>query len=341
MITKIIDSTKAAALGRMIDQASNIVIVCHTMPDGDAIGSSLAMWHLLRDLGKTATVIIPDMLQPQLRKLPGAKEAIDAAKYSDFAAKLISEASLLVCLDFNKPYRAGNYLASAITASTLPKVLIDHHLEPDDFCDVTISHPEQSSTCLLLYRVICALGLHDSINKTIATCLLAGMMTDTGNFAYNCDDPEAYIVVSDLVKLGASKAELYTLLFDTWSANRLKLNGYALYRKMEVFAEENAALITLTRDELNRFRYTKGDTEALVNRPLAIPEVKYSCFLREEDGYVKVSMRSVGSYDVSALCHDYFGGGGHLNAAGGEFKGTLTEAADIFRNLVKNKTIQK
>lgn len=340
MITKIIDLAKTHKLEALIGQATNIVIICHSAPDGDAIGSTVAMWHLLRTLGKDPMVVIPDMMPPALRNLPGAKEVIDATRYRDFATRLIDDASLIVCLDFNEPKRVG-HLSDALIGSKAPKVLIDHHLHPGEFADVTISHPDQSSTCYLLYRVICALGLHGYIDQAVATCLLAGMMTDTGNFSYNCEDPEAYIVEADLIRCGANKGELYRTLFDTWSANRLRLNGYALSRRMEVFPDGHAALITLSRDELNRFHYSKGDTEGLVNRPLSIPGIEYSCFLREEDGYVKVSMRSVGDFAVDVLCRDYFGGGGHLNAAGGEFQGTLDEAADLFRSLVKKKNNKK
>lgn len=339
MISKIIDSAKTRKLDELIGKATGVVILCHSAPDGDAIGSTVAMWHLLHTLGKDPMVIIPDMMPPSLRKLPGAKEAIDATRYRDFASRLIDDATLIVCLDFNEPNRVG-HLSEALINAKAPKVLIDHHLRPSDFADVVISHPDQSSTCFLLYRVICALGLHSYISHDIATCLLAGMMTDTGNFSYNCDDPEAYIVVADLIRCGADKGGLYRQLFDTWSANRLRLNGYALSRRMEVFPEGHAALISLSREELNRFHYSKGDTEGLVNRPLSIPGIECSCFLREEDGYVKVSMRSVGDFAVNALCHDYFGGGGHLNAAGGEFHGTLQEAAELFRTIVKKRKQQ-
>lgn len=164
--------------------------------------------------------------------------------------------------------------------------------------------------------------------------MLAGMMTDTGNFAYNCNDPELYVVVAELVKKGADKAQLYRQLFNTESEHCIRLNSYALYRKMEVFGDHGAALIVLSRDELNRFHYTKGDTEGLVNRPLAIPGVIYSCFLREESDMVKVSMRSVGDFPVNEVCKEHFGGGGHLNAAGGEYYGPLDKCAELFRSLL-------
>ena len=171
-----------------------------------------------------------------------------------------------------------------------------------------------------------------------------GDFADTGNFAYNANDPDAYIIEAELVRKGVDKVELYNRLLNTVSENCLRLTSYALLERMEVFADMHAALICLTRDELNRFHYVKGDTEGLVNRPLAIPGIVYSAFLREEDGYVKVSMRSLGDFPVNRLCNDHFGGGGHLNAAGGEFPGTLDECAALFRSMLsenKEKYIDK
>ena len=330
MITRIIDEKSVRRLKELIDDSEKILIISHTAPDGDAIGSSLAAMHVLMSIGKDARVLVPDQPLANLRNLPGAKEITDACRYPDFAAKLFDESDLVLCLDFNEPKRVAPLLESC----KAPKVLIDHHLHPSDFAEVSISHPEMSSTCYLLFRVLCRLELFNFIDKNAAECLLAGIMTDTGNFSYNCSDPELYIVVSELLKKGADRDRLYSRLFNTFSANCLRLNSYALLNKMELFESKGAALITLSREELNRFHYSKGDTEGLVNRPLSIPGIRYSAFLREESDFVKVSMRSVGDFPVNLLCSEHFGGGGHLNAAGGEFAGTLDEAAELFRSLV-------
>lgn len=333
MISSLREDKKLKKIKELIDSSERVVIITHSAPDGDAAGSSLALRLVLEHLGIEARVIYPDMLPPSLRRLPGAKDATDATRYPDFARKLIAEASLIFCLDFNEPSRTGR-ISGVLESATAPKVLIDHHLHPADFTDVAVSRPEMSSTCFLLFKVLCGLELFPFIDKAAATCLLTGMMTDTGNFSYNASDPEIHIVVAELMRLGADIEKIYRQQFETHSENCLRLNSYALLEKMEVFPDDGAALITLSRDELNRFGYVKGDTEGLVNRPLAIPEVVYSCFLREEDGYVKVSMRSLGSFPVNEVCHEHFGGGGHLNAAGGEFPGTLDEAAAMFRSLL-------
>lgn len=334
MISSLHEDNKLKSLRALINDSERIAVVTHSAPDGDAAGSSLALMHILGHLEKDVRVIFPDMLPPLLRSLPGAKDATDATRYPDFARKLISEADLIVCLDFNELSRTGA-LGKLVGEAAAPKVMIDHHLNPADFATVTISRPEMSSTSYLLFRVLCGLELFSFFDKAAAECLLTGMMTDTGNFSYNASDPEIHIVVAELMKLGANPEEIYRRQFETHSENSLRLNSYALLEKMEVFPEAGAALITLSRNELNKFHYVKGDTEGLVNRPLAIPEVVYSCYLREEDGYVKVSMRSLGDFPVNELCHEYFSGGGHRNAAGGEFNGTLEQAADLFRSLLE------
>lgn len=334
MISPLNEDKKIHQLRELIDGAERIVAIGHMSPDGDAIGSTTAFREVMERLGKEVHIIIPDMMLASLRSLPGAKEVIDATRYPDFAHRLIEEAELIVCLDFNELSRIGK-LADIVEASSARKVLIDHHLHPGDFADVCISHPELSSTCYLLFKVLCAMEMFDYIDKSAAESILTGMMTDTGNLSYNASDPEIYIVVAELLRKGADKEKIYRAQFETHSLNSMRLNSYAIFNKMEVWPESGAALITLTREELNRFHYTKGDTEGLVNRPLAIPGVVYSAFLREEDGYTKVSMRSTGDFPVNVLCREYYNGGGHLNAAGGEFNGSLEKAAALFRSLLK------
>lgn len=343
MISRIIKEENVRRLRDLLADASHIAIICHVGPDGDAIGSSLALAHVLGTLGKEARCIIPDATSALLMQLPEAKELVDACKHPDFARTLLADADLIFCLDFNEPKRVDR-MADALLAAKAPKVMIDHHENPSDFATVTISHPEMAATCYLLFRVLCRLELLPYVDATAATQLLAGILTDTGGLSYNSSDPELFVVVAELLRHGADKNRLYKLLFNTVSENSLRLNAYAIDRKMEVNRDMGAALITLSRAELNRYHYSKGDTESLVNRPLAIPGVIYSCFMREEERYIKVSMRSTGDFPVNEICAEHFGGGGHINAAGGEFHGTLEEAAEAFRSLMaenKKKYINK
>lgn len=334
MIAPIIEEKAILRAKQLIDNAEKILVVCHTAPDGDAVGSSLAAMHVLSAIGKEVRVLIPDMALENLMTLPGAKEMTDATKHPEFAQTLFDRADVVLCLDFNEPKRTGR-LEKMLTCCKAPKILIDHHLNPNIDAKVIISHPEMPATAYLLFRFFCRLELFTFIGRDASQCILAGMMTDTGNFSYNCSDPDLYVVVAELIRKGADKEKLYRDLFNTFSASCLRLNAYALLNKMEVFKEYGASLIYLSRDELNRFHYRKGDTEGLVNRPLSIPGICYSAFLREETDMVKISMRSVGSFPVNAVCKDHFGGGGHLNAAGGEFYGSLEDAVGIFKSILK------
>lgn len=333
MISRIIDEKSITEARKLIEAADKIVVLTHQTPDGDAVGSSLAAVHVFSSLGKDIRAVVPDAPLVQLRTLPGAKELVDAARYPDFAAKLIGDADLLLCLDFNGASRTGR-LEEVLNKATCPKILIDHHEEPGLDEALMISYPAMAATCYLLFRFFCRLELFNDIDAKAAQCLLAGMMTDTGNFAYNCSDPELYIVVAELIRKGADKEKLYRDLFNTQSENCMRLNSYAIYKKMEVFKDYGAALITLTRDELNRFHYVKGDTEGLVNRPLAIPGVHYCAFMRQESDRIRVSMRSVGTFPVNLVCKEHFTGGGHLNAAGGDFFGTMEEARQAFIDIL-------
>ncbi|MDE6206631.1 MAG: DHH family phosphoesterase [Muribaculaceae bacterium] len=332
MISRRIEEDRIRRAKQLLDDAEKVTVVCHTGPDGDAIGSSLAAMHVFGAIGKDVKVVIPDTASQNLQTLPGYKEIVDAAKYYDFACRLIREADVILCLDFNEPNRCGR-LADALKDSTAPKILVDHHLHPSIDADVVISHPEMAATAYLLFRFLCRLELFNFIDRKAAECILAGMMTDTGNFSYNSNDPELYIVAAELIHKGADKERLTIQLFNTFSADCLRLNAYAILEKMEINTEAGCSLIALSRDELNRYHYQRGDTEGLVNRPLAIPGVRFSVFMRQESDCIRVSMRSRDDFPVNELCRDYFGGGGHLNAAGGEFyDGTLDDAVAYFRS---------
>lgn len=328
-----LDKAKVDEMRRLINDNDNIVITCHLTPDGDAIGSTLALCHLLRAMGKKAKVVTPDVPPKNLYGVPGAKEIVPFTRFEPQVKSLFADAGLICCLDFNAPKRVDR-LAPMLLGASCPKILIDHHLFPENFADVVISHPESSSTCFLLYQIIVAMGWTDMISRRVAECIYTGMMTDTGNFTYNSNDSELYVVVADLVKRGVDKDRIYSMICNSNSVSRLRLNGYAISEKLRVFPEHRAALISLTQDELNRYHYERGDTESLVNVPLSVPEMVYSVFLREETAYIKVSCRSRGEFPVNKMCEEHFNGGGHKNAAGGEFFGTMAQAIAKFESIL-------
>lgn len=335
MLSKIISQANIDHVEKWFERAEKIVIVSHVSPDGDAIGSSLGLYHFLDALGKRVNVIMPNSFPAFLKWMPGANDIIIYNKYKDFADKLIQEADVICCLDFNVLSRIDE-MEEAVKNSPARKLLVDHHLNPGDFSRITISHPGMSSTSELVFRLICQLGCFEDITKEGAECIYTGMMTDTGGFTYNSNSREIYLIIGELLSKGIDKDEICRRVFNTHSEGRLRLMGYVLYEKMQVFPAYRSALITLTREEQSRFQYAKGDTEGFVNMPLSMKDVDFSVFLREdtEKDMIKVSLRSVGDFPCNKVAADFFNGGGHLNASGGEFYGPMEEAVELFNQAL-------
>ena len=337
MLSKVISQANIDHVEKWFERADRIVIVSHVSPDGDAIGSSLGLWHFLNTQDKTVHVIVPNAFPDFLKWMPGAKEVIQYNRYKEFADKLIMEADVICCLDFNVLSRIDE-MEEIVRVSPGRKMIVDHHLYPGDFARIVISHPQISSTSELVFRLICQLGNFSDITKEAAECIYTGMMTDTGGFTYNSNNREIYLIIGELLSKGIDKDEIYRKVFNTHSEGRLRLMGYVLYEKMQVFPQFNAALISLTREEQQKFEYKKGDTEGFVNMPLSMKGICFSVFLREdtEKDMVKVSLRSVGTFPCNEVAAEFFNGGGHLNASGGEFYGPLEEAVALFKQaLVK------
>ena len=267
--------------------------------------------------------------------MPGSKDILLYDRYKEFADKLINEADIICCLDFNSLKRIEE-MADSVATSPARKILIDHHLYPEDFCRIVISHPEISSTSELVFRLICRMGYFSDISREGAECIYTGMMTDTGGFTYNSNNREIYFIISELLSKGIDKDDIYRKVYNTYSESRLRLMGYVL-SNMKVYREYNSALISLTKEEQSQFDYIKGDSEGFVNIPLSIKNVRFSCFLREdtERRIIKISLRSVGTFPCNKLAAEFFNGGGHLNASGGEFTGTMAEAKQVFEEALK------
>lgn len=333
MISPIIDNNAIAQVRALINGAQRIVITCHKSPDGDALGSTLALCHILQRLGKDATVVTPDMPPKALNFIPGVRNIAVFTKHELRARKVLADAQLIFCLDFNTLRRIDT-LGEIIDSLSAKRILIDHHLDPDNVFDVMISHPEMSSTCELVFRVLMQLGMLKWMDRRAASCLYVGLLTDTGGFAFSCDNPEFYEVLASIMRRRFDRVKLYNLALNTFSADSLRLQGYAISEKMKLFPGHGASLIVLDKEELERFHYNRGDTESLVNKPLAIPEVYWSVFMREDADKIKVSCRSQGDFSVSDICAKYFNGGGHKNAAGGDFFGTLDEAVATFYQVL-------
>ena len=330
MITKIIKEELIEKTKKYVEKGESFAIVTHVSPDGDALGSSLGLYHFLTAYGKdNVTVIVPNEFPAFYRWMPGTKDIVVHEKYPDFAEQLLHEADVIFCLDFNEPKRVEK-LAGPLLAADGRRVLIDHHLNPADFCRVVMSYPEMSSTSEMVFRLICRMGFFSMIDKNTATCIYTGMMTDTGAFTYNSNKPEIYSIISELIKKGIDKDWIYRQVNQVYSEPRLRMMGYVLYEKMKVYHELRTALITLSAEELGRFHHCPGDTEGFVNLPLSIKNVDFSVFIREDRDYIKISLRSVGDFPCNQFAAKYFNGGGHKNASGGEFHGSLQEAIKLF-----------
>ncbi|MCM1109911.1 MAG: bifunctional oligoribonuclease/PAP phosphatase NrnA [Clostridium sp.] len=316
-------------LAGLIEKARRVTVTCHISPDGDAIGSSLALMRYLRRKGKTVHVVTPDTPPASLAFLPGTEEIVAGTVNIDMARGLIANCDLLVCADYSQPPRVGK-LSDAVERAKMPVVVIDHHLNPSVPAELTFSRPESSSTCLLVFHILAQMGELGLVDQTTSELLLTGMMTDTGNFSYSANDPEIYRVAAWMVARGADKERLCRSLFSTYSLTSLRLNSYALDRKLKIYPAHRAAVISLTAAELRRFHYVKGDTEGLVNVPLGIPGIVCSIFLREdrEGAKVRVSVRSKGDFPADIFCSTRFDGGGHKNAAGGEVIGSIATAVE-------------
>lgn len=320
---KLLNDSEVKALGEMLGEARRIVLTCHVRPDGDAIGSTLGLAHLLRALGKEANVVTPDRPPRSLAFLPGFNEIATYTQHEPYCRRLVEEADLIVCCDFNKPSRQDS-MAPLIQEAHCRKVLIDHHQDPDKCADLMISYPDMSSTCELVFRLIASLGLYADLSKDAATCILTGLITDTRNFSVNCKNPDIYEVLMRLLEKGCDKTRIVKEALETRSFWSLKLEAHALAEKLEIFPECRAAVTTLSAPELKEYHYERGDTEGLVNRPLEIEGVVCSFFLREDNDCVKISARSILDFPVSDIC-ERFGGGGHRMAAGAEFHGSLED----------------
>ncbi len=336
MIQPIIDDNTIERLRTAINAVTTMVITCHMAPDGDAIGASLGLAHVLQRLGKDVRVVVPDMVPRTLWFLPGMRDVLVYTKHEARAREVINAAKIIFCLDYNTFARIDR-LADPLLVSRATRVLIDHHLDPSDEFDITVSVPEASSTCELIFRVLLQMRLLNLIDRRAATCIYTGLMTDTGNFTYSTENPEVFEVAAALARRHIDTKAIYNMAMNTFSADCLRLQGYAIAEKMQVFADKHAALITLTREELLRYNYHRGDTEGLVNKPLSIPGITWVMFLREDPEFIKVSCRSSGDFSVSDICEKYFNGGGHTNAAGGDFRGTMDEAIGIFYSILSGE----
>ncbi|SEQ73654.1 phosphoesterase RecJ domain-containing protein [Hyunsoonleella jejuensis] len=323
-----------SAIKALLSTPKNIVIVCHKNPDGDAIGSTLGLYHYLKKHNHNAQVITPNDYPGFLKWVPGEDTILKYDSQTEVSNKTIKDADIIFTLDFNAFHRTGQ-MQPALEASKAIKILIDHHQEPDDYAAYTYSDVSMSSTCEMVYHFIDMLDDADNIDVSIATCLYLGIMTDTGSFRFPSTTSTTHRIVAELIDKGARNAEVHNNVYDTNSYNRLQLLGCAL-TNLKVLPELRTAYITLTQNELRKFDYKKGDTEGVVNYALSLENIIFAAIFIEDkqEGIIKISLRSKGGFSVNEFSRAHFNGGGHNNAAGGRSETPLDATVEKFLSIL-------
>lgn len=340
-LTPLLSNTELLRLMQLLKGAKRVVIVGHSAPDGDAMGSSLGWSEYLRHIGKQVTIVMPNPAPDFLRWLPGAQHVLF---YSDEAQrpqarKALQEADLICCLDFNTLSRLRDELRAAVEASKAPRLMIDHHLNPDvETMTMVVSRPKASSASELVFRLIHQLGGFERLSRQGACNIYCGMMTDTGAFSFNSNDPEVFLIIAMLLTKGIDKDKIYRNVFHCFSTHRLQFWGYMLHEKLKFYAGGRASIMHYDADEMKRYKYIRGDAEGLVNQPLQVRGCRLSMCLREDTEHpdtIRVSLRSVDDVPCNEISAEFFNGGGHLNASGGELHCSLEEAVAIAEQAIE------
>ncbi|WP_431158674.1 DHH family phosphoesterase [Winogradskyella poriferorum] len=319
----------------LLSTPKTVVIVPHKNPDGDAMGSTLALYHYLIKKNQHPTVIAPNDYPDFLKWLPGDDTVLKFENNEEACTAKVNEADLIFTLDFNALHRAGDDYGKVLEASSATKLMIDHHQQPDDYATFVYSDVSMSSTCEMVFNFIEMLGDTDLIDAQIATCLYTGIMTDTGSFRFPSTTSRTHQVVANLIDKGADHAQIHNNIYDTNSYSRLQLLGRAM-KNMKVIPELRTAYITLSQEELDTFNFKKGDTEGFVNYGLSVSGVILAGIFIENEAeeIIKISLRSKGDFSVNEFARAHFNGGGHTNAAGGRSHAGLQETIDKFISIL-------
>ena len=321
---------------QLLSKPKKIVIVPHKNPDGDAVGSTLALLHYLLMLDHNAVSIAPNDYPDFLKWLPKQDSILKYDTDQTESDELINTAEIIFTLDFNALHRTGN-MESVLESSNAIKIMIDHHQQPDGYAKYTFSDVSMSSTCEMVYHFLNKLDALDKINQDLATCLYVGIMTDTGSFRFRSTTSTTHKVIADLIDKGADNTKIHNNVYDTNSFNRLQLLACAL-SNLNVLPEYRAAYITLSQDELQKQDYKKGDTEGFVNYALSLDNIILAAIFIEDkqQGIIKISLRSKGDFSVNELSRAHFEGGGHTNAAGGKSDSSMEETVEKFISILPN-----
>lgn len=322
----------------LLSTPKKIIIIPHRSPDGDALGSTLGLYHFLKKLNHEPLVVAPNEFPDFLAWLPDSDAVLIYEKDKENIAQMIYDADLIFTLDFNALHRTGE-MEQVLSKVTAPFIMIDHHQKPDDYAKYQFSDTKYGSTCEMVYHFIVSLGMENLIDKTIATCIYTGIVTDSGSFKFPSTTSTTHRVVANLIDKGIENAAIHNALYDENSYNRLQLLGQAL-KNMKILFDKKTSFITLSQKELDQNNYEKGDTEGIVNYGLSIKGIIFTAIFIEhrDENIIKISFRSQGSFDVNQFARTHFNGGGHINAAGGKSYLSLNETVAKFEEIL-SKTI--
>ena len=322
----------------LLSTPKKIIIIPHRSPDGDALGSTLGIYHLLKKLNHEPLVVAPNEFPDFLAWLPDSDAVLIYEKDKENIAQKIYDADLIFTLDFNALHRTGE-MEQVLNKVTAPFIMIDHHQKPDDYAKYQFSDTKYGSTCEMVYHFIVSLGMENLIDKTIATCIYTGIVTDSGSFKFPSTTSTTHRVVANLIDKGIENAAIHNALYDENSYNRLQLLGQAL-KNMKILFDKKTSFITLSQKELDQNNYEKGDTEGIVKYGLSIKGIIFTAIFIEhrDENIIKISFRSQGSFDVNQFARTHFNGGGHINAAGGKSYLSLNETVAKFEEIL-SKTI--
>ena len=320
------------SLYHLVRQPSRVVIVTHKNPDGDALGSSLALGAVLNKLMHNVTVVLPNDFPPLFNFLPGIDKVIIGEMNPELAVAAFEKADIIFCLDFNALDRIDRF-GLDVMASKAVKILIDHHIDPEPFADYIMSKTEASSTAELVYDFLVEQKLEGYIDVQIAEALYTGILMDTGSFRF-ATTPHVFEVAAALKRLGMDDYMLQIRLFNSMTEKQLRLLGHCLANRMELMSEYQAGIIWLDKDDYKNWAIGRGDTEGIVNYILMVRNMKMAIFVSEQQNVTKLSFRSKGNINVQEICHQYFNGGGHRNASGGQIKASVQETIARVKEII-------
>lgn len=323
-----------ANIKHLLSTKKKIVIVPHKNPDGDAVGSSLGLYHYLLKGNHIVKVIVPNDYPNFLKWIPGENSILKYDNQTKVCDAYIKDADIIFTLDFNALHRTGN-METILAESEAIKIMIDHHQAPDNYATYMFSDVRMSSTCEMIYHFIDMLDDNQLIDRNIATCLYTGIMTDTGSFRFSSTTSKTHQIIAHLIEKGANNAEIHNNVYDTNSYKSLQLLGCAL-TNLKVVPESKTAYITLSQQELNKYDYKKGDTEGIVNYGLSLENIVLAAIFIEDkqEGIIKISLRSKGNFSVNDMSRSHFNGGGHTNAAGGKSDLSLKNTVEKFISIL-------